>query len=438
MIRKEFLRGTFLALVCLAAAAAHAQTREASSSGTLLDRVAATVNDGVVLTSELEEQIFQISERMREQRMEMPPQNILRQQVLDRLVLQELQMQRADRAGIRVSDEILNNAMQDVADRNKIRLQDLPAALASQGIDYASFRENMRKELAMQMLQQRDVVARINVSPREIDQYLERRKKMPSEANTYNISHILIAVPPAATPEELDEANKKAEDVYKRATAGEDFGALAVSFSNAQTALEGGSLGDRKGSELPTFLGEAIATMKAGDVTKPIRTPSGYHLVKLNELKGGGAQSIENQVHVRHILIKPNELQDDATVQQKLATIRDRIVNKGENFMAVASVVSEDPGSAADGGDMGWAGPGTYVPEFDRQVSQLQPDEISQPFRTQFGWHIVQLLGRRQFDTTEEMQRRQAFQALRAAKVDEETELWLRRLRDEAYVESKL
>ena len=189
----------------------------------LLDRVAATVNEGVVLSSELDEQMLMISERLREQKMELPPQNVLRQQVLDRLVLQELQMQRADRAGIKVSDERLNNAMQDVAERNKIRLTDLPAALASQGIDYATFRENMRKELAMQMLQQRDVVQRINVSPREIEQYLERHKKMPSEANTYDISHILVAVPPAATPEQLDDATKKADDVYKNATGGEDF-----------------------------------------------------------------------------------------------------------------------------------------------------------------------------------------------------------------------
>ena len=437
MIRKDFLRGTFLVLASLAAAAAFAQTREASSSGVLLDRVAATVNEGVVLSSELDEQILMISERLREQKMEMPPQNVLRQQVLDRLVLQELQMQRADRAGIKVSDEVLNNAMQDVAARNKIRLTDLPAALASQGIDYGSFRENMRKELAMQMLQQRDVVQRINVSPREIEQYLERRKKMPSEANTYDISHILIAVPPAATPEQLDEATKKADDVYKRAAAGEDFAGLAVSYSNAQTALEGGALGSRKGSELPTFLGEVIATLKKGDITQPIRTPSGFHIVKLNDMQGDN-QVIENQVHARHILIKPNELQDDATVQQKLVTIRDRIVNKGENFMAVASVVSEDPGSAAEGGDLGWSNPGAFVPEFETQLAQLQPDEISQPFRTQFGWHIIQLLGRRQFDNTEDVRRQRAFTALRESKADEETELWLRRLRDEAYVEYKL
>ena len=442
MIHKDFSRGAIVVLAALASSlgcsVALAQTREASSSGELLDRVAATVNEGVVLSSEVDEQMMMLTDRLRQQKLEMPPQNVLRQQVMERLVLQELQMQRANRAGIKVSDEVLNNALRDLAEQNRIPLARLPEALASQGIDYASYREGMRKELAMQMLRQRDVFARINVSPREIDQFIERQKKLPSADQEFNISHILIAVPQAATPEQLAEAENKANDVFQKATAGEDFARLAVANSNAQTALEGGALGWRKGPELPTFLAEVVSGLKDGDVTKPIRTPSGFHIVKLNEMRGSTSSSIVNQVHVRHILIKPNELQDDATVQQKLATIRDRIVNKGENFTAVASVVSEDPGSASEGGDMGWAGPGTYVPEFERQIAQLQPDEISEPFRTQFGWHIVQLLGRRQFDNTQDMVRQKAFQALRESKADEETELWLRRLRDEAYVEYKL
>jgi peptidyl-prolyl cis-trans isomerase SurA len=439
MICKVFLRTCQVALLALIATGVHAQTREASSSGVLLDRVAATVNEGVVLQSELDEQMIVISERLREQKLEMPPQNVLRRQVLDRLVLQELQMQRANRAGIKVSDETLNNALKDVADRNGIRLADLPNALAAQGIDYAGFREQMRRELAMQILRQRDVIARINVSPREIEQFLERQKKMPSENIEYDVSHILIAVPQAATPEELDEASRKADEVFLKAASGQDFARLAVQYSNAQTALEGGSLGKRKGSELPTFVGETIAGMKAGDVTHPIRTPSGFHILKLNAIDGSGAeQVIVNQTHARHILIKTTELQDDATVQQKLMAIRDRILNKGEDFAAVASVVSEDPGSGADGGDLGWQNPGTFVPEFEKQLAQLQPDEISQPFRTQFGWHIIQLLGRRQFDTTDEVRHQRAFTALRESKADEETELWLRRLRDEAYVEYKL
>lgn len=437
MILKAFSRTCLILAASLGASAAFAQTREASSSGVLLDRVAATVNEGVVLSSELEEQMFSISERLRSQNLDLPPQNVLRQQVLDRLVLQELQMQRANRAGIKVSDETLNNALRDVAEQNKIALADLPAVLASQGIDYATYRDGLRKELAMQILRQRDVIGRINVSPREIDQFLERQKKMPSESNEYNVSHILIAVPQAATPDELVTAENRAKEVYDKAVAGEDFGRLAVQFSNAQTALEGGSLGWRKGPELPTFLAEMIAGMKAGDITQPLRTPSGYHIIRLNEIKGN-TQVIVNQVHARHILIKTNELQDDATVEQKLVSIRDRILNKGENFAAVASAVSEDPGSAAEGGDLGWSNPGTFVPEFEKELAQLQPDEISQPFRTQYGWHIIQLLGRRQFDNTQDIIRQNAFMALREAKADEETELWLRRLRDEAYVEYKL
>ena len=437
MINKVFLHGCLIAFAVVGAQAAHSQTRETSSSGVLLDRVAATVNEGVVLQSELDEQMLIIAARMRAQQVELPPQNVMRKQVLDRLVLQELQIQRANRAGIKVSDETLNNALSDVAQQNGIQLRDLPDVLASQGIEYAGYREQLRKELAMQILRQRDVIGRINVSPREIDQFLERQKKMPSASNEYDVSHILIAVPQAATPDELETAEKKAQEVYDKAVGGEDFGRLAVQFSNAQTALEGGRLGFRKGPELPTFLAELIAGMKAGDITKPLRTPSGYHIIRLNEIKGNETV-IVNQVHARHILIKTNELQDDATVEQKLVSIRDRILNKGENFAAVASVVSEDPGSAAEGGDLGWSNPGTFVPEFEKELAQLQPDEISQPFRTQYGWHIIQLLGRRQFDNTQDIIRQQAFMALREAKADEETELWLRRLRDEAYVEYKL
>jgi peptidyl-prolyl cis-trans isomerase SurA len=437
MILKVFSRGCAFVVAALLAQGAYAQTREASSSGELLDRIAATVNEGVVLQSELDEQMIIVVQRLREQKLDLPPQNVLQKQVLDRLVLQELQMQRANRAGIKVSDETLNNALSDVANQNHIKLADLPDALGAQGIDYASYRESLRKELAMQILRQRDVIAHINVSPREIEQFLERQKKLPSDSDEYNVSHILIAVPQAASPQDLDEAARKADEVYKKATSGEDFARLAVQYSNAQTSLEGGSLGWRKGPELPTFLAEVIAGMKTGDVTKPIRTPSGFHILKLNDMRGN-QQVIVNQVHARHILIKPNELQDDATVQQKLNAIRDRILNKGENFSAVASVVSEDPGSASEGGDLGWSNPGTFVPEFEKQLAQLQPDEISQPFRTQFGWHIIQLLGRRQFDTTEEVKHQQAFAHLREAKADEETELWLRRLRDEAYVEYKL
>jgi peptidyl-prolyl cis-trans isomerase SurA len=416
---------------------AHSQTRELTTTGELLDRVAAVVGDGVVLQSELDEQVILISERLRAQKLELPPENVLRQQVLERLVLQEIQMQRADKANLKVPDEALNSAMQDVAQRNNIPLSQLPEALAAQGIDYASYREAMRKELTLTLLRQRDVIQRISVTPREIDQYLEKQKNAPEQSGEYNVSHILIAVPQAATPEQLEAADKKAEDVYKRAKAGEDFAKLAVAYSNSQTALDGGALGWRKGSELPTFLTDVIAKLKPGEVSAPLRTPTGYHLVKLNEVRGTNQQVIVEQTHARHILMKTNELQDDATVKQKLTALRDRIL-KGEDFAGLAKISSEDPGSAADGGDLGWSNPGSFVPEFEDQLAKLKENEISEPFHTQYGWHIVQVLGRRQFDNTDELKRRRAAEAIRASHADEETELWMRRLRDEAYVEYKL
>jgi peptidyl-prolyl cis-trans isomerase SurA len=416
---------------------AYAQTRELATKGALLDRVAAVVNDGVVLNSELDDQVAAISDRLRSQKLELPPQNVLRQQVLERLILQEIQSQRANRAGLKVPDDALNSALTEVAQRNNIPLSQLPEALQQQGIDYATYREEMRKELTLGLLRQRDVLQRISVTPREIDQFLAKQANTPSEDNQYNVSHILIAVGQSATPEQIEAASKRAAEVSQRAKAGEDFAKLAVAYSNAQTALEGGALGWRKGSELPTFLADIVSRLQPGAVSDPLRTPTGFHIVRLNEVRGSEQKAIVDQVHVRHILMKTNELTDDATVRQKLEALRDRIL-KGEDFAGLASISSEDPGSATQGGDLGWAGPGTFVPEFDEAISKLEDREISEPFHTQYGWHIVQMLGRRQFDNTDELKRHQAMEAIRASKADEETELWLRRLRDEAYVETKL
>jgi peptidyl-prolyl cis-trans isomerase SurA len=413
---------------------AHAQTRELATKGELLDRVAAVVNDGVVLSSELDEQSAAIAERLRAQKLELPPQNVFRQQVLERLVLEQIQLQRAEKAGMKIPDEALNNALQEVAQQNHIELSKLPEALAAQGVDYPSYRNSMRKELTLSLLRQRDVLQRISVTPHEIDQYLEKQKSAPSAANEYNVSHILIAVPQAATANELDTAGKRADEVYQRAKSGEDFAKLAVAYSNSQDALDGGALNWRKGTELPTFLTDVVMKLTPGQVAEPLRTPTGFHIVKLNEMRGANQQVIVNQVHVRHILMKTNELADDATVRQKLTELRARLL-KGEDFAGLAHSSSEDPGSAAEGGDLGWTGPGSFVPAFEQVVAGLKEKEISEPFKTQFGWHIVQLLGRREFDNTDELKRKHAAEEIRASKADEETELWLRRLRDEAYVE---
>jgi peptidyl-prolyl cis-trans isomerase SurA len=421
----------------LQAPAAWAQTRELATRGELLDRVVAIVNEGVVLDSDLETQVEVVSERLREQKLELPPQNVLRQQVLERLVVQEIELQRATHAGVKVTDEMLNGALQDVAKRNNMTLSQLPTALAQQGVDYPSYRDDIRKEITITLLRQRDVLQHISVTPREIDQFLEKQARTPSERSEYNVSHILIAVGQEASLAQLDAAAKRAQEVHDRAKGGEDFAKLALAYSNSQTALEGGALGWRKGSELPTFLADTIAKLKPGEVSEPLRTPTGYHIIRLNEVRGGTVDNaMEDQIHLRHILMKPTELVDDATVRGKLEALRQRIL-KGEDFAGIAQVSSEDPGSAAEGGDLGWAGPGVFAPEFEKAIGELKDGEISEPFKTQFGWHIVQMLGHRRFDNSDELKRRQAMEAIRASKSDEETELWLRRMRDETYVEYK-
>jgi peptidyl-prolyl cis-trans isomerase SurA len=432
-----------IAFSCLSVAAAMlwstlspAQTRDIGVHGEMLDRVAAIVNEGLVLKSELDAQMDAVAKRLQEQKVELPSQSVLKQQVLDRLIVQEIQTQHAKRVGLTVSDEQLNSALQEIASRNKIPFDQLPTALAAQGVDYKQYREGMRKELTLNTLRQRDVIAHINVSPRELEQFLARQQSSASN-DEFNVSHILLSLPEAATPQQLEEITHKAQDLAARASKGEDFGQLAIANSNSQTALDGGQLGWRKGTQLPQFILDLVAPMKPGQVSAPVRTPSGFHIVKLNERRSGEAQVIINQIHVRHILMKTNELDDDETVRQKLSKLRDRIL-KGEDFAGLASTNSADAGSAPDGGDLGWSGPGTFVPEFDKAIADLKANDISEPFKSRYGWHIVQMLGTRTYDSTDDVRRQRAFAAIRESKADEETELWLRRLRDEAFVEIKM
>lgn len=415
-----------------------AQTRELSTRGNLIDRVAAIVNDGAVLQSELDVEIERIVQRLRERKTELPPASVLRKQVLERLVLQEIQRQRANKLGLHVSDEMLNGALEDIAQRNNVTFNQLPETLRRQGIDYREFREEVRRDLTLQLLRQRDVISRINISPRELEQFLARQQKMPDQTSEYNLSHILIAVPQAATSEQAAQREARAKEVLDKYKAGADFAQLAVSYSDSGTNVDGGSLGWRKGPELPTIAAEYIPKLKAGEVTEAIRTPSGFHIFRLNEVRGGAPQSVVAQAHARHILLRTNDLEDDSTVKQRLEKIRERILVGHEDFGAIASVTSADTASATEGGDLGWTGPGAFAPEFEKQLDALKENEITPPFKTQFGWHIAQLLGRRLHDATDDVRRNRAFAALRDAKAEEETELWLRRLRNDAFVEFRL
>lgn len=426
----------YLLLLAAIAPPLAAQTLDLSDTGEFLDGIAAVVNDGIVMKSEVEAQTQLIVMRLQAEDTPLPPQDVLRQQILERLVVTKLQLQRAERLGIQVSDEMLNLALADIARRNNTTLSMLPQLLAQDGIEYAAYRGEMRDQIVIEQLRQRDVVSRIGISPRELEDFMEREEGKSYRSQQFRLSHILISLPLAATPEELAAAEARANDVYEKARAGEDFSQLAVSFSDGQNALDGGSMGWRRGDELPTLFAEVVPGMRANEVSEPIRSASGFHIIRVDEVKGA-ERVMEDQTHARHILIETDEILDDDAALQNLLEVREQILS-GDDFAAIASAVSDDPTSAAEGGDLGWNGPDVFVPEFQAVCDSLEIGELSQPVQTQFGWHLIEVLERRTQDTTEEVERQRAAMAIRNSKLEEETELWLRRLRDEAFVEYRL
>jgi peptidyl-prolyl cis-trans isomerase SurA len=404
--------------------------------GVLLDRVVAIVNDGMVTQSELEEATVSAVTRARQNNVSLPAADILRRQVLDTLIMDEIQWQHAQRIGIEVSDEDVDGDLRRLAESNNLTLAQLPDVLAREGINYAAFRESQRKRIALELLRRREVLNQVNITPRELDQFIERMKRLPDEQAEYNYSHILLSLPGDASQEQVDELARRAAEVSQRA-ASEDFAQLAATYSNSDTALNGGQMGWVQGQQLPTWAAEIIAAMKPGEVSKPVSTSYGFHIVKLNEVRTGEDDPVQDQTHARHILLTTNALQDDATVELRLAGLRERVL-AGEDFSVFASSMSEDQTTAVNGGDLDWLGPGATVPEFEAAMAPLKDGEISAPFKTQYGWHIVQVLGRRQFDTSEEMVRQRAFNQLRVGKADQELEIWRRQLRDESFIETDL
>jgi peptidyl-prolyl cis-trans isomerase SurA len=418
----------------LALLSSTALAAELSSTGELLDGVAAVVNEGVVLKSELEQQTTVIAARAREQGLQLPPPNVLEEQVLERLVLEQIQLQRAERVGIQISDQMLNSAIAQVAEENGIAFERLPEMLAQDGINYGEYRSEMRKQLILDQLRRIDVTGRISVAPREVQQCIADLEDNVVVNSEYNLSHILISVPQSATSEQFAAAETEARYVYQQLEEGADFGELAVRYSDSETGLEGGNLGWRPGDQLPTLFSDVVGSMEPGDYSEPIRAISGYHLVKVNEIRGVNQRSEIEQMKIRHILITPNEIIDNETAKQRLEEAREQIM-AGEDFGELAKLMSDDPGSANSGGDMGWRGPGTFVPEFEQVANNLEPDVVSEPFQTRFGWHILEVVDKRTYDNTEDLKESNCIQRIRNSKLADESELWVRRLRDEAYVD---
>lgn len=405
-----------------------------SETGTLLDRVVAVVNDGVVLQSEFDEQLRTIRRSLNAQGVPMPPESILRQQVLESLVLKRIQLQRAERLGLSVSDEELNRTLASIAQRNGIPLSQLPAALAVQGIDYARYREEARNEMVLEQLRMRDVASRVTVSRGEVEQVLQDASNDGSE---YEVYHLLIAVEDDAAESEVEAARNEAAGLAERLRNGDAFGPIAVTYSDTPGVLQNrGNLGWRRIDELPSLFSATVAGMAKGQVSEPIRSPSGFHVIQLNDVRGVD-RVVVTQRNARHILIQPTEVLSDEQARQHLQELRQRI-EAGEEFDLLAQTESDDTGTARRGGDLGWTSPGTFVPEFEEVLDNLQPGELSPVFRTQFGWHLVELLDTREYDGTDEARRNQAAQMIRLRKIEEETQAWLRQLRDEAYVEVRL
>ena len=426
------------AIACAIAVTCASHARTVTAANVELDRIVAIVNDDIIAKSELEVRLMRVREQLRQSGTTPPPAGALRKQVLERLILARLQLQLARESGIRVDDQRLNNTLLRIAEQNGLTLREFRDALERDGYDFASFREEIREEIMISEVRRRQVESQVSITQRDIDDYLSTIESQGTDANRYRyrLGHILIAIPDGASPDVITEARGRSERLLADIRAGADFASMAVTHSDGQQALEGGDLGWRQASELPTMFGDAVLRLEVGQVTEPIRSASGFHLVKLVDKRDSDRQIVE-QTRARHILVTLDELTDENAARRQLATLRERIVN-GEDFAELSRIHSDDSGSAAKGGDLGWLDPGSTVPAFERVMDSLEPGGLSQPFRSQFGWHIVQVLERRERDDTDAARRAEATRRLRARKIEENMQTWVRRVRDEAYVEYRL
>ncbi len=425
-----------LAVLCLVGVfGANAQNQPANESQPV-DRIVAVVNDEVITLHELNARLDFAVAQLQKQGTPLPPRGELERQMLDRLIMDKVQLQHARDSGMRIDDSQLEQALQRIAANNKMSLAKFRDALQKDGIAFAKFREDIREEMTIARVREREVNDKIVISEGEIDNYLSGDSTAGNSAEEYEVAHILLRAPESASPEQIQKLKVKAEQVYERAKQGEDFAQLAATYSDAPDALKGGGLGVRPLNRLPALFAEVVVKLKDGEVGPLLRSPNGFHLVKLVAKRGGAALPPVEQTHVRHILIKVNEVVSETEARHKLEGLYDRIKH-GEKFEELAKLYSQD-GSASKGGDLGWIYPGDTVPDFERAMNALKPGELSQPIQSPFGFHLIEVFERRVQDVSTDRQRAAARQILRERKMDEAYQDWLRQIRDRAYVELRL
>lgn len=401
-----------------------------------LNRVVAIVDNDVVMQSQLDSRLREVQQTIAQRGAALPPEHVLSQQVLERLIIENIQLQIGERSGIRITDEELNQAIGTIAQRNGMSIEQFRAALAADGLSYNDARDQVRREMIISRVRQRRVAERIQVTDQEVQNFLASDMGKMQLSEEFRLANILIPVTEGASPEDIQAADRQARELYQQLQQGADFAQLAIARSASETALEGGEMGWRKAGQLPPPFDAMISALAVGQVTEPMRTPGGFIMLKLLEKRGGGNQ-VRDEVNVRHILIKPSEIRSEAETKRLVERLYQRIL-AGEDFAELAKNFSEDPGSALNGGTLSWIDPNALVPEFREVMNNTPAGELSKPFKSPYGWHVLEVMGRRATDSSAQFREQQAMTVLRNRKYDEELQAWLRQIRDEAYVETKL
>ena len=402
----------------------------------LIDRVVAVVDSGVIMESQLNSRVEEILIRLKNDKAELPPLNLLEEQVLDRLIIEEIQLQLADRAGIKISDSELNQTLSRVSSQNNLSLEEFRLKLEAEGTSYKSFRDTIKKELIIQRVQRGKVGAKIDISEQELENFINSEEGRTQLAEQYNVQHILLSVKSGLSEIEIEAIEDEAVSLLERLENGESFEKLAASYSAGQKALEGGFLGWRTSAELPSLFAEVVSGLTVGEVAQPVRSGAGFHILKLTDKRGNTVKFLD-QTLARHILIQPSEIRTENQAEVLINDIYKRL-KEGEDFKQLARQFSEDPGSKMDGGELGWSNPGDYDPAFEMTLNATEIGQLSEPVKSSFGWHIIEVMDRRNEDVSQEEQKNRAYQIIFKRKFDQELQSTLIELRAEAYVDIKL